>query len=183
MPLRDYLTFGRVATWEEWRDATAQGLGDYILPWFISNMVGFVLLWIAIKAPRVSCKVWGFLMILASFANTRIAVTDQTNYHEYGALSIPPYQHVIYSKFFVYPALLVLPIAVAQNIIGFVLMLSETPWRLKAAITALILFFFGIAPLGIGSAFPASLIYASTMMLCWPSSPTSTPSAVKYKSS
>lgn len=182
MPLREYPTFGRVASWKEWCDATAQSLGDYILPWFISNMLGFVLLWISIKAPRVSRKVWGFLMILASLANTHVAVMDQKNYHEYGVLSIPPYQQFIYSKFFEYPALLVLPIAMCQNIIGFVLMLSEMPWRLKAAITGLIVFFFGIAPLGVGSAFPSSLIYATTMMLCWPSS-TSTPSGMKYKGS
>jgi hypothetical protein len=151
---------------------------------FISNMLGFVLLWVSIKAPRFSRKVWGFLMILASLANTHVAVMDQKNYHEYGVLSIPPYQHIIYSKFFEHPALLVVPIAICQNIIGFILMLSETPsWRLKAAITGLIVFFFGIAPLGVGSAFPASLVYATTMMLCWPSTSTSTPSAVKYKGS
>ena len=79
-----------------------------MLPWFISNMIGLVLLWIA-------RKVWGFLMILASFANTRVVMTDPNNYHEYGVLSIPPYQHIIYSKFFVNPALLVFPIAMCQK--------------------------------------------------------------------
>jgi hypothetical protein len=130
MPLREYPTFGRVATWDEWRDATAQSLHDYMLPWFISNMVGFVLLWISIQAPRVARKVWGLLMILASLANTRVVMTDQQNYHEYGVLSIPPYQHFIYSTYFVNPALLVFPIAVCQNMIGWVLMLSEERRRL-----------------------------------------------------
>jgi hypothetical protein len=188
-PLRDYPTFGRVATWDEWRDAMSTSLHDYMLPWFISNMIGLVLLWISIKAPRGARKVWGFLMILASFANTLVVMTDPNNYHEYGVLSIPPYQHIIYSKVFANPALLVFPIAMCQNIIGFVLMLSNdettTPaatWRLKAAMTGLMIFFFGIAPLGIGSAFPATLIYATTMMLCWPSSSsTTTQNGVKHK--
>ena len=87
VPLREYPTFGRVATWDEWRAATIQSLPDFLFPWFISNMLGFCLLWIAIKFPKQSSKTWGFLLILASLANSYVVLTDPTGYLEYGVVS------------------------------------------------------------------------------------------------
>eukprot|EP00978_Attheya_sp_CCMP212_P033335 scaffold133976_cov51-Attheya_sp.AAC.4 len=129
LPLREYPTFGRVATWDEWRAATFQSLPDFLFPWFISNMVGFCLMWIAIKFPQVSRKTWGFLLILASLVNAYVVLTDPTGYIEYGVVAIPPLQHFIYSKFFVYPTVLVLPIAICQGIIGLILLRSQKQWQ------------------------------------------------------
>lgn len=177
--LREFPTFGRVATWEEWRTATAQTLPDYLFSWFVSNMVGFLLLWIAIKFPRFSRKVWGLLLILACLVNSYVALTDPAGFREFGVLAIPPMQHFIYSKLFASPALLVLPIAACQLWIGILLLLSEMSSLLKAALVGAILWFFGVATLGIGAGFPATLTFASTMMLCWPR-PTTLP---KHKTS
>jgi cytochrome bd-type quinol oxidase subunit 2 len=171
VPLREFPTFGRVATWEEWRTATAETLPNFLLPWFISQMVGFAMLWIAMKYPSYSRKTWGFLLILASVVNFYIVLDDPTGMHEFGVIAVPPLQRFIYSRFFASPALFIIPMAACQNIIGFVLMFSESPSQLKAGLTGAIIFFFGIAGLGIGSAFPSSLVYASTMMLCWPAPP------------
>uniref|UniRef100_A0A7S2XIR5 Uncharacterized protein n=1 Tax=Attheya septentrionalis TaxID=420275 RepID=A0A7S2XIR5_9STRA len=178
LPLREYPTFGRVATWDEWRAATFQSIPDFLFPWFLSNMVGFCLLWIAIKFPQVSRKTWGFLLILASLVNSYVVLTDPTGYIEYGVVAIPPLQHFIYSKFFASPTVLVLPIAICQGIIGLVLLRSQNQRLVKAGLMGATIFFFGVSLLGIGSAFPSSLIYASTMMLCWPSS--SSVKKVKY---
>jgi hypothetical protein len=179
-PLREYPTFGRVATWEEWRQATAIALPDFMFPWFVSNTLGFVLLWIAIKGyPGLVRRAWGLLMILAFLVNTYLVTTDPIGYREFGVVAFPPMQHFIYSRLFANPALLVLPIAIGQVIIGLILLLGETPELLKKGLTGALVWFFGVATLGIGSAFPATLIYASTMMLCWPT-PTPPP-ARKYK--
>jgi hypothetical protein len=162
-PLREYPTFGRVTTWEEWLLATATALPDMLFPWFISNMVGFVLLWIAIKVPWLSRKAWGVLLILASIVNIYTVLTDPKGYIEFGVLAIPPMQHFIYSRYFANPAFFVLFIAACQSIVGFVFLLSETPSLLKAGLTGAIIWFFGLAPLGLGSAFPLSLVYATTI--------------------
>lgn len=172
--LRELPIFGRVATWEEWRAVTAETLPDFIVPWFICNMLGFILLWIAIKFPQISRKAWGLLMILACFVNSYVVLTDPKSYLEFGVLAIPTMQKFIYSKFFSYPALLVIPIAVYQLAIGIVLLLSESPSLIRVSLMGAMVFFFGITPLGLSSAFPSSLVYASTMMLCWPSSSTTT---------
>jgi cytochrome bd-type quinol oxidase subunit 2 len=168
--LSEFPTFGRVATWDEWRIATAQALPHVLFQWFVSNMVGFLLLWIAVKFPWFSRKAWGLLMIMASFFNAYMAITNPTRYIEFGLLAIPPMQRFIYSKFFASPALLVLPIAVIQLLIGIILLLSETPSTLKAGLVGAIFWFLGLTTLALGSAFPSSLIYATTMLLCWPSS-------------
>jgi len=205
--LRDYPTFGRVSTWNEWQDATVKSIPDYILPWFISNMVGFAILWIAIPYPILGRKIWGFLLVVASAVNTYQMLTNQYGYLEFGVVSIiqdiqkltyiymcvcmkmisfhsfplshvqlatPLLQGFIYSTFFSSPAHFVLPIALCQFLIGLVLMYSQTMWLLKASLTGAIIFFFGISFLGMGSAFPSSLVYASTMMICWPK-------RIKYK--
>lgn len=173
-PLRAYPTFGRVSTWNEWQDATVKSIPDYLLPWFISNMVGFAILWIAIPYPVLGRKIWGFLLVVASAVNTYQMLTNQYGYIEFGVLAIPPLQSFIYSSFFSSPAHFVLPIALCQFLIGLILMYSQTTWLLKASLTGAIFFFFGISFLGMGSAFPSSLVYASTMMICWPK-------RIKYK--
>lgn len=86
--LRDYPTFGRVSTWNEWQDATVKSIPDYILPWFISNMVGFAILWIAIPYPILGRKIWGFLLVVASAVNTYQMLTNQYGYLEFGVVSI-----------------------------------------------------------------------------------------------
>lgn len=206
-PLHDYPTFGRVATWDEWLAATAQSVPDFLFPnWIISNMLGFVLLWMAIAetkhqqrlqmqhhtnddeatptAPLVikwisARQVWGFLMMLAAIFNTYIMMKDPYCYLEFGVLAIPPLQRFIYSPWFASPPYLVYPIAAGQMWIGYVLWsfprhptTDRDVWYVKAALIGILIWFFGIAPLGMASGFPAGLIYASTMMLCWPTEAT-----------
>lgn len=167
-PLREYPTFGRVATWNEWQDATVKSMPDYMIPWFISNMVGFAILWIAIPYPVLGRRLWGFLLVVASAVNTYQMLTNPNGYLEFGVLAIPPLQTFIYSTFFSSPSHFVLPIALCQLIIGIILMYTQKAWLLKISLTGAILFFLGISFLGMGSAFPSGLVYASTMMICWP---------------
>jgi len=116
------------------------------------------------------------LLILASVVNTYVTFADAKGcWHEFGVLAIPPLQHFIYSKYFENPAFMVYPIAVCQNVIGSTLLFIKeenaslsSKKRLRAALVGALIFFFGIAPLGLMSGFPSSLVYASTMMLCWP---------------
>ena len=168
-PLREFESFGRVTTWREWYElATGTFFPEYAIPWLVSNLVGVVLLVVAIHSPKFSHKAWGFLLALAAVVNTHIVLTDPTGYHEFGVLAVPPMQRFIYSRFFARPELLVGPIALCQSLVGIELLCDNSRLR-KLALTSAIVFFIGIASLGVGSAFPSSLLYAMTMKLCWPS--------------
>mmetsp|Transcript_26239 Transcript_26239/g.56863 ORF Transcript_26239/g.56863 Transcript_26239/m.56863 type:complete len:191 (-) Transcript_26239:132-704(-) len=171
-PWHEDPAFGTVATWEEWRAATARTLPEFFQQWFYSQLLGFVLLWTAIAGfPGLVRRAWGLLMILAALVNTYASIMDPTCYIDYGVVAVPPMQHFIYSRLFASPALLVLPIAIGQLVIGLVLFLSEEPSLLKKGLTGAMVWFFGVSTLGFGSGFPATWIFASTMMLCWPPPP------------
>ncbi len=78
-------------------------------------------------------------------------------------------QRFIYSRYFARPDFIVLPIAFCQLLIGVELLFDEKSSRLrKIALGSVIAFFIGLVFLGVGSGFPSSLLYALTMMKCWP---------------
>jgi hypothetical protein len=167
--LREFDSFKRVTSWEEWLDVTKATFPEYFPNWAVSNLVGLLLLAIAFYIPAFSRKSWGLLMILASVVNAYIMATDPGCYIEFGVLAVPPMQRFIYSRYYARPELIVLPIAFCQFLIGVELLFDERSPRLrKIALGSLIIFFIGLVFLGIGSAFPSSLLYALTMAKCWP---------------
>ena len=169
LPLREFESFFRVTSWGEWYYVTKLTFPVYFVPWLISNLVGVVLLLVAVRVPKIARMSWGFLLILAALANAYVSLTDPIGYLEYGILAIPPMQRFIYSRFFSRPEFLVLPIALCQGLIGIELLFDEhSPHLQKVALASIIIFFFGLTTLGIGSAFPSSLLYAMTMKQCWP---------------
>ena len=98
IPLREFDSFFRVTTWQEWLAITRTTFHEYLIPWLVSNLVGLVLLMIAFRAPKFCRKVWGLLLLIAGIVNTYIVLTDPTAIHEFGVVSIPPMQRFIYSK-------------------------------------------------------------------------------------
>jgi hypothetical protein len=170
LKIKEYPTYGRVSSWDEWKDATATFLPDSLVPWCMSNMVGFGLLWISIlwkgHGPEMARRTWGALLLIAGLVNSLVLWTDPTSYHDFGVLSIPPLQQFIYSNYFSNPAYLVVPIILCQWAMGYILIQKDPPlsW-LKMALRGAVIWFLGIAPMGLGSAFPSSLLYATTMMV------------------
>ncbi len=167
--LREFESFKRVTTWGEWLDVTKAAFPEYLPNWAVCNLVGLLLLAISFYIPSFSRKTWGLLMILASVVNTYMMLTDPTCYIELGVLAVPPMQSFIYSRYFARPELIVLPIAFCQLLIGAELLFDEKSSRLrKIALGSVITFFIGLVFLGVGSGFPSSLLYALTMVKCWP---------------
>ena len=117
-----------MTSWGEWYQITKSTHREYIVPWLVSNLVGLELLFFAIPRPDFASKTWGVLLVIAAFVNTYIVLTDPTAYHEFGVTAAPPMQRFIYSTFFSKPALLVLPIAMCQGLIGTVLLFDNSPW-------------------------------------------------------
>jgi hypothetical protein len=113
-------------------------------------------------------RTWGVLLVIAGFVNSLVIWTKPTFYHDFGVLSIPPLQQFIYSKYFDNPAYLVVPIILCQWAMGCVLIQKNPTLPLfKMALRAAVIWFLGIAPMGLGSAFPSSLLYATTVMVSW----------------
>jgi cytochrome bd-type quinol oxidase subunit 2 len=167
--LRDFDSFKRVTSWEEWLDVTKATFPEYFPNWAVSNFVGLLLLAISFYMPSFSRKTWGLLMVLASLVNIYMMVTDPTCYIEFGVLAVPPMQRFIYSRYYARPELIVLPIAFCQFLIGIELFFDGKSHRLrKIALASAITFFIGLVFLGVGSAFPSSVLYALTMAKCWP---------------
>lgn len=167
--LRELDSFKRVTSWEEWYQVTKDTFPEYLPNWTVSNLVGLLLLVVSFYRPNFSRKSWGLLMVVASIVNTYMMSVDPTCYIEFGVLAVPPMQRFIYSQYYARPELIVLPIAFCQFLIGIELFFDEKSHRLrKIAIASLITFFIGLVFLGLGSAFPSSLLYAFTMANCWP---------------
>lgn len=167
--LREFDSFKRVTTWGEWLDVTKATFPEYLPNWAVSNLVGLLLLSMSFYIPSLSRKTWGFLMVLASAVNTYMMLTDPECYHDFGVLAVPPMQRFIYSRYYARPELIVLPIAFCQFLIGVELFFDEKSYRFrKIALGSAITFFIGLVFLGVGSAFPSSLLYAFTMVKFWP---------------
>ena len=169
IPLREYESFFRVTTWSEWFDVTRHAQGEYLVPWIVSNLIGVLLLAVTYRKPQHARRAWGFLLAgPCCIANAYVALTDSVGYQEYGVLAIPPMQRFIYSRLFSRPEFIVVPIAICQFVIGIELLFGDSVRRRKVALTGIIVFFLGLTTLGVGSAFPSSLLYALTMRRCWP---------------
>jgi hypothetical protein len=73
----------------------------------------------------------------------------------YGPLATPPYAAFIYGPFAANPAVFVVPIAVGELAIG-VLTAAKGAW-VRLGMIGVMVFMVGLAPLGVGGAFPFSL--------------------------
>ena len=59
--LREFDSFKRVTTWEEWLDVTKATFPEYFPNWAVSNLIGLLLLAISFYIPSFSRKAWGLL--------------------------------------------------------------------------------------------------------------------------
>lgn len=130
---------------------------EYFVPWVISNSIALLLTFAAIKSPRLSRLLFSILFIWASWINCTTAHDNPNDYLNYAALTpFHVYQEFIQGWFKMHITPVVTLIAVGQGFIGIGLLLKG--WVVQFACIAAIVFFLAIAPLGIGSGFPSSII-------------------------
>ena len=131
---------------------------EYIGPYLISNLVALGLVLTAWRWPRVTRYLFALIFLAASLANTVIVLKSPSSYVEgYGELAVLPiYKSFIYGFFSRYTIPIVLLIALGQVILFGLLSFKESLvfWGVLAAS----FFLFTITPLGLGSAFPCTLI-------------------------
>lgn len=139
-------------------------LDRYIIPYTITNALFLLCLAAAIWKP-IYCRVFLFLLFLsASIFNGITALADPHSYLVFGELSF----HNFYAEF-IYGSF-------AEHTLTYILIISSGQMLIAAGLihkrhfTGLaclggIIFGFAIAPLGIGSAFPATVFMALAFLI------------------
>jgi len=137
---------------------------EYLIPYVASNVAAIVFAWLAWNRPRVAAWLCAAVFAWASITNATFAMRDPSVYVEYAALAIiPAYRDFISGWFSTHVRWMVLPIAVGQLAIA-ALLVTPKPWR-KLGVVGAIVFLAGIAPLGVGSAFPFSIWFGAAVVL------------------
>ena len=130
----------------------------------ISNIVALLLLWSAWKNPVLARILFSILFGWAAWANTRMALLNPEDYLGYAEYTWSGWYRDFITGFFaqhIQP--MVLAIAAGQACIALGLLGAGRIFRMACA--GGIVFLLAIAPLGVGSAFPFSLIAGAGLWL------------------
>ncbi|HEY0653030.1 MAG TPA: hypothetical protein VGD65_07875 [Chryseosolibacter sp.] len=130
------------------------------LPFTVTNVLAIVTAIMAMRWPTSARVMLGAIFLGAAFVNTYFAFTDPQIYIAFGELTVSGlYRSIILGPFSAHAQRYILVIAGCQLFIG--LFTCYKGQIMKAAMIGGITFLIAIAPLGIGSAFPSTLIMAT----------------------
>jgi len=134
----------------------------YLIAYVISNLFALTLLFLSFKHVKLSRFLFFLLFGWASWANWTTAVNSPDDYLNYADLTfLPVYKNFILGWFSVHISALVGFIAISQALIAFSLLLKG--WAYKLGVIGAVIFLVAIMPLGIGSAFPCTMVLAIAM--------------------
>ncbi|NIM90199.1 MAG: hypothetical protein GTO17_04545 [Candidatus Aminicenantes bacterium] len=140
-------------------------LQEYWLPYTVTHAITFFLIFICYKWPKIGKVAWGIIFILAGIFNIYTGISEPQAYVDYGSSAIGLYKKFIYGVFSSYTSLIVSLIALGQILVGVFLFMKRTLFFL--GILGGIVFLLAISPLGIGSAFPSTLLMAISLVLLY----------------
>ena len=133
-----------------------QEVEKFLLPWFFSNILSLVLVFVCYKWQRAGRYFFGAIFLFAAGVNTWMAIVKPSAYLGYGKFAfLTFYKAFIYGYFAQNTTLLVVLIALGQLAIAAGLFLNGK--LLLPALLGAAFFLLAIVPLGVGSAFPATL--------------------------
>ena len=136
--------------------------GEYFVPWILSNSIAILFLVAAIKKPKLARLLFALLFIWACWLNYTTAHKTPDEYLNYASLTpFNPYYDFITGWFKLNIISMVTMISIGQGLLAIGLLLKG--WTVRIACFGAIVFFLAIAPLGIGSAFPFSLIASAAI--------------------
>lgn len=131
----------------------------YLIAYIISNAFALLILFFSWKHIKLSRLAFFILFGWASWVNWTTAINSPGDYLDYAGLTfLPLYKHLIIGWFSTHILLVVGFIATAQAFIAIALLLKG--WVYKTGIIGGVLFLISIVPLGVGSAFPCTLLLA-----------------------
>lgn len=138
---------------------------EHWLPYTITHVITFSLIFICYKWPKIGKVAWGIIFILAGIYNIYTGISNPQAYLGYSQGAVSLYQRFINGLFSSYTSLIVSLIASGQIIVGIFLLMKRTPFLL--GILGGIIFLVAISPLGIGSAFPSTLLMAISLIFLY----------------
>lgn len=138
---------------------------DVLIPYITTHVITFLLIFICYKWPKVGKIVWGIIFILAGIFNMYTGISNPEAYVEYGQNAVGLYQKFIYGIFSSYTSLIVSLIALGQILVGVFLLFKQKPFLF--GILGGIIFLVAISPLGLGSAFPSTLLMSISLILLY----------------
>jgi hypothetical protein len=141
-----------------------QEVEKFLLPWFITNVVSLMVVYVCFKWKKAGRYLFGVIFLLAAAVNAWMGIFQPSAYLDYGKLTfLTIYKAFIYGFFAENTTLLVLLVALGQLAISIGMFLNKK--LLAPAIAGAAIFLLAIVPLGVGSAFPASLFLVGGLWL------------------
>ncbi len=141
-----------------------KGLEDStnLILYIISNAVAILMLWTAWKNIRLARLLFFLIFAWASWTNWKTALyTPETYLGEADLTFFGFYREFILGWFSEHIYIAVGFVATCQALIAFSMLLKG--WWLKTGALGAVIFLLGIAPFGVGSAFPCTVLLAIAM--------------------
>lgn len=140
-------------------------LQDYLVPYIISQVIALLLIFVCYKWPRIGKIVLVILFFAAGVFNLYAAFNQPQVYVEaYGPAAVFLfYKKFIFGIFSKYATLFVSLIASGQIIVA--ILLFQRGFLFKLGSIGGMIFLIAISPLGIGSAFPSTILMAISLFL------------------
>ena len=138
---------------------------DLWMPYLVTHTITLSLLFICHKRPRIGKTAWGVIFVLAGVFNLIYGNVKPAAYLGYGEHALGLYQRFIHGAFSTNTGLFISLIALGQVLVGILLFARGMPFLV--GILGGILFLLAIAPLGIGSAFPSTLLMALCLIILY----------------
>jgi len=136
----------------------------YLFLYLASNAIALFLLWASWKRKRLARLLLFLVFAWASWTNWNEALTAPQFYLDYADLTfMDVYKNFINGWFSSNILLCVGFIATCQALIAVAMLLKG--WVYKTACAGAIIFLIAIAPLGVGAAFPCTVIMAIGIIL------------------
>jgi hypothetical protein len=131
----------------------------YLQLYIIANVAAVLFLALAIKWPRVGRWAYILLFAWAAVINASTSMRQPEVYLEYADLTfLPVYRSLILGAFSEHISLYVMTIAFCQAMIAIGLVVGSGLARVAA--WGAIMFLVAIAPFGVGSGFPCTVVFA-----------------------
>lgn len=134
-------------------------LKEYIIPWSVSNIIAILFVVAAYKKPKLARLLFVLLFSWACWINYTTVHSNPSVYLDYANFTpFDLYASFINGWFKEHIIEMVTFISIGQGLIALGMLLKG--WVVYLACIGAVIFFLAIAPFGIGSGFPASLLWS-----------------------
>ena len=136
----------------------------YLILYIISNVIALILLFAAWKAPKLARLLFFLLFAWASYKNMTVVIRSPQSYLDYADFTfLDMYKQFISGWFSKHIATVIALIATCQALIAISMLLKNFFFKIGAV--GAIVFLIAIAPLGVGAAFPCTVIMAIALIV------------------